>query len=287
MDGRLARTAVGAALMRAVETARPDRLFEDPYAEAFCDAFPEAFHEEDVGDRDPGLVQRSFEAFAFHVAVRTRWLDDFFADALGSGCRQVVLLGAGLDTRAYRLPWRPGTHLFEVDLPQVLEAKEQVLEAKESVLLGGPAGPRCRRTAVPVDLQATWPAALGGRGFSSLLPTAWAAEGLLVYLDVTGATTILRSVIEQSAPGSRFAFDLGSGVRGPLALEAAGDPGLRPFADLWQADRCDALVEVLEDAGWDVQALDTGVVGRRYGRIAPAGAGAVLVTARARGRARG
>jgi methyltransferase (TIGR00027 family) len=274
MEGHLARTAVGAALMRAVETARPDRLFDDPFAERFCESFPEALDEETTGDRDPGLVARAFEAFAFHVAVRTRWLDDVIEGALASGCRQVVLLGAGLDARAYRLPLQPGVHLFELD-------QRQVLEAKESVLRDVPATARCRRTAVPADLQATWPAALAGAGFSPSLATAWAAEGLLVYLDGAEATGILGSMAEQSAPGSLIAFDLGSGVQGSLAVEVDADPGLNPFAALWQPDRYDPALGMLADAGWDVQAFDTGAVGRGYGRPAPDGAGGTLVTARA------
>lgn len=274
MEGHLARTAVGAALMRAVETARPDRLFEDPFAERFCQGFPEAFEEETSEDRDPGLTQRAFEAFAFHVAVRTRWLDDVIEDAVQSGCLQVVLLGAGLDARAYRLPWEPGVHLFELDQPQVLEAKA-------SVLGDGPARSRCRRTAVPADLRATWSAALAGAGFSPALATVWAAEGLFVYLDGAGANAVLGSVVEQSAPGSRIAFDLGSGVEGSLALEVSTDPGLSPFAALWKPDLYDPPLRMLADAGWDLQALDTREIGRGYGRSAPEGAGGTLVTARA------
>ena len=61
------------------------------------------------------------------MAGRTVFLDELLAEASQRGCRQVVLLGAGFDTRAFRLSWPPGTRCFEVDTPDVLGPKDEVL----------------------------------------------------------------------------------------------------------------------------------------------------------------
>jgi methyltransferase (TIGR00027 family) len=95
-------TALGAAMMRARESGRPDRLFDDPYAAALVEAAPPVFDEGPSSADDP-LIAQLEAAFEVSVAVRTRFYDDFVLAASAAGCRQVVLLGAGLDTRAFRL----------------------------------------------------------------------------------------------------------------------------------------------------------------------------------------
>lgn len=126
----LGRTAVGMALVRAGESRRPDRLFDDPYAEAFAAAMPGAFAAPAGPDARRGRGTPGGDvgaAFAVHAVVRTRFFDDRLVAAARDGCRQVILLAAGLDARAFRLDWPAGTRLFELDLPAVLDLKEQVL----------------------------------------------------------------------------------------------------------------------------------------------------------------
>ncbi|WP_275292907.1 SAM-dependent methyltransferase [Amycolatopsis sp. La24] len=135
------KTAVGVAGLRALESGRPDRLFDDPYAGAFFHA-GRAIFEGRERHHELGMV------FAHQVAIRTRFFDDFV-----SGGTQTVLLAAGLDARAFRLDWPDGARVFEVDLPDVLAFKETVLSEKG-------ARPRCQRTTVPVDLRDDWVAAL-------------------------------------------------------------------------------------------------------------------------------
>jgi methyltransferase (TIGR00027 family) len=108
-------------------------------------------------------------------------------DACVSGCRQVVLVAAGLDTRAFRLSWPAGVSLFEMDLPAVLAFKEQVLTSTDAV-------PRCHRVAVAVDLREDWLSQLVTAGFQPATPTVWLLEGLLIYLTADEATTLLRAV---------------------------------------------------------------------------------------------
>ncbi|HEY2427576.1 MAG TPA: SAM-dependent methyltransferase, partial [Acidimicrobiales bacterium] len=104
------RTAIGVAALRAAESERSDRLFADPYAARFVAA----------AEWVPGATS---PALAVWVAIRTRFLDELVLDATSGKCRQVVLLGAGLDTRAFRLDWPAGVRVFEVDVPDVLDFK--------------------------------------------------------------------------------------------------------------------------------------------------------------------
>ncbi len=170
----IAKTALGVAAVRALESRRPDRLFDDPYAQAFLDAAPPVLPEEPrtAGERASlGPLASLGAVFAFHGVIRTRFFDDDLLAACRGGCRQVVVLTAGLDTRAYRLAWPAGTHLFEVDLPDVLRFKGQVLAQETAV-------PRCAHTIVAADLREDWSAELTNAGFQATTPTAWLAEGL-------------------------------------------------------------------------------------------------------------
>jgi methyltransferase (TIGR00027 family) len=133
--------------------------------------------------------------------VRTRFFDDALRDATVAGCRQVVLLAAGLDTRAFRLDWSAGTSLFELDVADVLAFKECVLAANG-------ARPRCERIVVTADLREDWPAALRGAGFSSAQPSAWLAEGILMYLDEAERDALLSAIGALSASGSHLALEL-------------------------------------------------------------------------------
>ena len=142
------------------ESRRDDRLFDDPYAQAFVDAAPGAFPEEPKSQEQLaalGPLASLGAVFYAHAVIRTRFFDDYLAAATAAGCRQVVLLAAGLDTRAFRLAWPQRTRVFEVDLSDVLAFKDTVLSARGAV-------PRCERTTVPADLREDWTAALtGGR----------------------------------------------------------------------------------------------------------------------------
>lgn len=112
-----------------------------------------------------------------YQAVRTHYFDRYFADAVAAGIRQVVILAAGLDLRAYRLDWPAGTTIYEIDQPEVLEYKSATL-GRSGVSASA------ERREVPADLRQDWPAALRGAGFDPEQPTAWLVEGLLMYLPI-------------------------------------------------------------------------------------------------------
>ncbi|MFJ1768259.1 SAM-dependent methyltransferase [Amycolatopsis sp. NPDC088138] len=242
------RTAVGVAALRALESRRPDRLFDDPYATAFYAAGRSVL----PATRD-GLGQ----IFASQVAIRTRFYDDYLLDA---GCPQVVLLAAGLDARAFRLPWPPGTRLFELDLPEVLAFKDRVLA-------GQGAQPSCERVAVGVDLRGDWAAALRTAGFDARVPAAWLAEGLLVYLSREDADRMLTTVSELSAPGSRVSFEHGTtDTPDSLLTRAKATPDGEHVTRLWKGGLGDQAPRWLGEHGWEPATVTRSALAARYGR---------------------
>ncbi|MDT5256285.1 MAG: hypothetical protein QOD10_1365, partial [Mycobacterium sp.] len=171
-------TAVMVALARAAETASADPLIRDRFAEVLVstpelEGVREQVHAWWTGDEDddPDFTVNSQHMINYQ-AVRTHFFDAYFAEAAGAGIRQVVILAAGLDSRAFRLDWPDGTVVYELDLPKVLEYKAETLA-------GHGATPVADRRPVPVDLRHDWPQALRDAGFDAAEPTAWLAEGLL------------------------------------------------------------------------------------------------------------
>ncbi|QRP46439.1 SAM-dependent methyltransferase [Amycolatopsis sp. FDAARGOS 1241] len=239
------KTAVGVAALRALESRRPDRLFDDPYAGAFYVAGRAVLGS---ADRPDGGLR---EVFAQQVAVRTRFFDDFVR-----GAHQVVLLAAGLDARAFRLDWAPGTRLSELDLPDVLRFKDDVL---------GGAQPRCARIEVPADLRDEWGAKLIAAGFDAGVPTAWLAEGLLVYLEHAEAAQLLEEVTRLSAPGSRVSFEhRPEGDRDGL-LQRARKVGGR-VTELWRGGLGGEAPEWLARHGWRPETFTVKALAAEYGR---------------------
>ncbi|MGW7578735.1 SAM-dependent methyltransferase [Streptomyces sp. NPDC054765] len=209
----VSETALWTAEMRAGESRKPDALFTDPWAEQFV-AAAGGFH----GPPGAGAFQVLLPEW---LAVRTRFFDDRLRAAAESGCRQVVLLGAGLDARAFRLDWPAGTRLYEVDLPAVHAFKEGVL--------AGCTPAAGERIAVGADLHGAWSDALTGAGFDPAEPTAWLCEGLLYYLEPDVVEEIVTTVSGLSAPGSSLGAEC-------LNADTAQSSFMRP----WLADMASA-----------------------------------------------
>ncbi|MER6530026.1 SAM-dependent methyltransferase [Streptomyces sp. NPDC001508] len=200
-------TALLVAAARAIETHRPDAPARDEYAEHFvraapaCADWPVRPEEVPGGDADPlwGRLGRYF-------GLRTRVFDDHLLDRVETGTRQLVLLGAGLDTRAYRLPWPSGSTVFEID-------QEPVLAFKQHTLDGLAATSRARRVPIAADLRGDdWPHALLAAGLDPAHPTAWLAEGLLLYLPAAAERRLIAAVTALSAPGSSLGYEVKEGV---------------------------------------------------------------------------
>ncbi|MEW9531656.1 SAM-dependent methyltransferase [Microbispora sp. NPDC049125] len=283
------KTALGVAMVRGHESRRADRLFDDPYAQAFADAAPEAFAGESMAytacttpaeagagtARPAGGPGAALGAmFASHVVIRTRFFDDHLTAAAAAGCRQVVLLAAGLDTRAFRLDWPMGVRLFEIDLPEVLAFKD-------TVLAGCGAAPRCERAALPVDLRDDWPGALTEAGFDHAVPTAWLAEGLLLYLTAGEAAALLSGAGELSAPGSRIAVEQGATGHGHgTSLASVRDlPAMEEYVSLWKGGLDADVADWLGGHGWRPRRHDLTSIAASLGRPLPGPDGGGFVTA--------
>lgn len=253
MTNAIAPTSQWTAAARARESAREDRLFDDPLAAAL--AGPEGFTwlermEAAAHSESPGL----------YPVIRTRFFDDFLLDACGRlGVRQVVLPAAGLDTRAFRLDWPSGTRLYEMDQPEVLDAKEEVIDQAA-------AKPGCERRTVGVDLkEKSWPKALLAAGYEAEEPSVWLIEGLLFYLSRTDVDGLLEKVGELTATGSHLGLDLMnrglffSPVSWPMqaALARRGAPGR--FGT-------NSPETFLARHGWDAEVTQPGERGANYGR---------------------
>src|ERR1700758_5309645 len=271
-------TALGVAAARAAETARPDRLICDPYAHLLVSAAGPVWAElaagtsAPYGDDDRG--RRLDQMARSYQAVRTHYFDGYFGAAASAGIRQVVILAAGLDARAYRLDWPSGTTVFEIDQPKVLAYKAATLDAHGAV-------PAATRHAVAVDLRDDWPAALIDAGFQPRHATAWLAEGLLPYLPADAQDRLFEMVTALSAAGSRTAVEAFPARRQRSGEQRAAwrerterlrrQLGLdNDFEALIyeEPNRADA-VALLAAHRWQVRAVDSGAEMARLGRPVP------------------
>jgi methyltransferase (TIGR00027 family) len=178
-------------------------LIDDRFAEPLVRAVGHDFFTRLLnGEIGPAWDHTAFseQQMLEQIAVRTRFFDDFFLDATAAGLRQAVILAAGLDARSYRLPWPAGTVVFEVDQPKVIQFKTTTLAG-----LGAAPTTECR--AIGIDLRDDWPAALREKFFDIDQPTAWIAEGLLMYLPPEAQNKLLDNITFLSAPGSRIATE--------------------------------------------------------------------------------
>jgi methyltransferase (TIGR00027 family) len=200
-------TAVMVAAARAAETDEPNPLIRDPYAKLLVSKAGTGVWEnmldgsllDKVESIDPEAAA-VFQHMRSYQAVRTHFFDAHFAGAVAAGIRQVVILASGLDSRAYRLDWPAGTTVYEIDQPKVLAYKSATLAANGAT-------PSADRHEVPIDLRQDWPAALIAAGFDPKAPTAWLAEGLLMYLPADAQDRLFAQITELSAPGSRIAAE--------------------------------------------------------------------------------
>jgi len=265
-------TATMVAAARAVASREDDPLFDDPYAAPLVRAVGLDFFTALVDgkvelpdDGDP--AGPSF--IATSIAVRTRFFDEFFVDAGAAGIRQAVILAAGLDARAYRLSWPDGTVVYEIDQPQVIDFKTTTMES-----IG--ASPAAQRRTVGIDLREDWPNALRKSGFDATQPTAWSAEGLLVYLPPEAQDRLFDDIAALSAPGSRLATEYhpdAAASIGTRARELSRQWGERGFdmdiSKLFYDGQRNNVVEYLTDHGWEVSARLRPQVFADYGRVFP------------------
>lgn len=194
-------TALFVAASRALEAQKSDPLATDQFAEVFCRAaggvWPQVL---DGAAPDFPLATEFGHHFIDYQGARTKFFDTYFDDAAADGVRQIVLLASGLDSRAYRLAWPAGTVVYELDQPQVLEFKREVLAKRGDA-------PTAERREIAVDLRHDWPQALRDNGFDPAEPSAWIAEGLLMYLPAEAERQLFAGIDALAAPGSHVAIE--------------------------------------------------------------------------------
>ncbi|WP_374023152.1 SAM-dependent methyltransferase [Mycobacterium sp. HNNTM2301] len=231
----VAVSAAFGAAARAVATNAG--LLNDPFAEPLVRAAGVDHLVRVVDDARFAADDAGGGRFLKICAAHTRFVDEFLAASGRAGLRQVVILASGLDTRPYRLWWPPGTTVFEIDRPEVLDLKADVLRGLGADL-------RASRRAVGADLQWDWPAALRRVGFDAAAPSVWVAEQLLIgYLTPAAQDRLLQGVTAMSAVDSRLAADhLPTWT--PLQLEAE-----RSFVDGWRRHGLDVDLASLTHAG--------------------------------------
>jgi methyltransferase (TIGR00027 family) len=233
MQNRASRTAEQVALFRALETARGhDRVFDDPLAVRFLPGgyrvLARAARVRPVGLRLSEFIDRRWPGPRPSAVARTRLIDDLVVEALARGARQVLLLGAGYDSRAYRLPGIDRAAVFEADHPATQAVKRR--------LVRGAVRPERRRHVhyVPVDLlREDLGDALLAAGFAALEPTVVVWEGVTNYLSEPAVDATLRRLASLTATGSSLIFTYvdrrvldGSLDAGnwPEAVRRAGEP---------------------------------------------------------------
>jgi methyltransferase (TIGR00027 family) len=243
----VADTALLVAAIRARESTREDRLFCDPLADRLA------------GDRGRELLAEAVatagEQATVQIVVRTRFWDEVLLRAVRVA-KQVVIVGAGMDARAYRLPWPDDAVVFEMDQPQVLSAKADLLVGERS---------SCRRIPVGVDLTGDWPTAIESAGFNPEAPAVWLLEGLLQYLDEAAVHVLFGRIDALSAPGSVLLYEV---VGETLLRSPSMAPLLRSMAEqgapwLFGSDHPEQLVT---RHGWSAVVTDIAEPGNRYAR---------------------
>lgn len=261
-------TALGMALARAQETAREQPLFTDACAGIFIDEAIQA-----GWDPSPVAVNRQAPttsidpwadarrtALLNYAACRTAYFDQFFTRANNDGIRQVVVLGAGLDSRPWRLPWASGTLVYEIDQLQVLEFKINTLWMHN-------VDSTCEYRPVPADLRLDWLEALQQSGFNEKKATAWSAEGLMSYLPQVTRQPLFDRIHAHSAQGSRIAIETAStkptnrrlrsvGPEKRAAAKTVGTATLREIKALWYPDDGDDFAGWLTCKGWQVASIE-------------------------------
>ncbi|HEU4325569.1 MAG TPA: SAM-dependent methyltransferase [Roseiflexaceae bacterium] len=193
-------TAQGMALVRAVEWSKPEavRICSDPLARSLVSDFSYRMSKLMI---DSGLYGRMSKGVLEFITARDRYIDDFLKAGLAEGLDQVVLLGAGFDTRPYRIPGIGQTRVFEVDHPATQQVKQQRLKRAVNPLPG-------HVTFVPVDFNTqTLAERLPASGYNEGGKTLFIWQGVTMYLSPEAVDRTLAFIAGRSAPGSLLIFD--------------------------------------------------------------------------------
>jgi methyltransferase (TIGR00027 family) len=244
IENQVSQTSQYVAAARAVEHKRADRLFSDPLAEKLAG-------KKIISEILP-LIEEYEKRGKPMIEVRTRFFDDFLL-ASTTDIRQVIILGAGMDTRSFRLPWHPDTYLYEIDRPEVMQRKESLL---------GSTPAKCHRHSLAIDLRQLWSEQLIETGFQPSKPSVWLLEGLLYYLTETEVRTLLRTISDLTAQGSKLGADLVNEKNKQEKNQRLD----RRWAKLWQSG-CDEPEKLFAEFGWQASVVQYGDRAASFGRF--------------------
>ena len=201
-DSKAGRSAYGAASARAMEMFEPRslRLFEDQLVVDLLPALARfMLRRAWIRAWFKNWFERQAPGIRGALLCRTRSIDDLLKAAIAGGLRSVVILGAGLDTRAYRLPELASAHVFELDLPHVQAAKRTRLGQR-------PIAPTSHVRFVPIDFNLQpFDTALAASGFDASQPALFVWEGVSQYLPPAAVDAVLRTIASM-AYGSELVF---------------------------------------------------------------------------------
>ncbi|MEV6139525.1 class I SAM-dependent methyltransferase [Nocardia sp. NPDC051990] len=247
--GQPSRTALATAYARAYhQIASEPRIFTDPLAVRIAGATPEQLADLETATVPDDITTDMRRRRRLFLAARARFAEDTIADTVATGTRQVVILGAGLDTFAYRNP-HPNVRVFEVDHPDTQAWKRQRLESAGIEL---PAS----LTFAPVDFESqTLAAGLAAAEFDRSQPAVFIWLGVVMYLTRDTILDTLRFVADQATP-MRLVFDylyptsaatpeeMGQRTARADRVAAMGEPWLSFFT-------ADEIANILREAGFD------------------------------------
>jgi methyltransferase (TIGR00027 family) len=190
-------TARWVAVYRARETDRPDAVFRDPFARRLAGERGEQIANSMPLGRDND----------WSMVTRTYLIDQFVTDQIRQGVDMVVNLAAGLDSRPYRLHLPPTLHWVEVDLPEILDYKENILRDEKPVC----ALERFRLDLSNLQARRALFTQLGGRARKALVIT----EGLIIYLTADAVAALAQDL---AAPPSFHSWILDIASPGLLRM---------------------------------------------------------------------
>ena len=247
--------ALVAAANRACETELDRPLYRDTYARRLAGEAGLSPLSEWLRASWPGYGSGPNP----YLSVLTKFFDDALQRAVhNSDIRQLVIVSAGMDTRAFRLPWPCDLIVFEVDRPEVFEHKEPVLDQLD-------ARAACHRHIVSADPNGSWAHALVKRGFDPKRPSAFLQERL-EYFDSASANRLLREITTVAAAGSWLGF-------AAHTEETRRSELLRPFLNKLQALGLPPWQFGLNEPeawlaphGWEAASVIAGTPEANYGR---------------------
>jgi methyltransferase (TIGR00027 family) len=225
LQSRPSLTAEAVTMARALEHLKPppERVVDDPWAHLFVSSAARRALAAWSGSLTGRLLRQLGATGTSYVPLRHRFIDDHLAAALDAGVAQVVLLGAGYDTRAYRFADRlAGRPVFEVDLAPISRAKAATIAKHHEQF------PDTNVVRVEIDFESqVLSRVLADAGFSVGEPTFFTWEGVPMYLTRAAVKATLDAVHELGGDGSQIAHDMWFLVDdpGPLGTARRTAPG--------------------------------------------------------------